>query len=298
MENITEALKMAGAVLLFVVALSVGMYVIQQSKTASDAVLYATDKYEFIDYTNELGTDSEIRAAQKRKVGIETIIPTLYKYATEKYTIIFKDGSGAKHNYNPTTGEFDGAEPEYMPLYYTTNANYEISWASDAYVNTYLAGKNTINNIAYTKGASEMTAICIFDENDEAKRRELFRGSQAERKKFLDVLIYGGRYLNPTYNTLGLATYDPTEKTFIEGMKQNHQSTTNLNLEVEDKNAFIKKYATSIFLEEIGEYNYALENIEEGTDEEHEDNYEVETNANSTSTRNTKRIITYTLIKK
>ena len=290
MENITEALKMASAVLLFIIALSVGMYVINQSKMASDAVLYATDKYEFIDYTDELGTDDEIRASQKRKVGIETIIPTLYKYATEKYTIIFKDGTNS--GYEPEKGTF-ATEPSYMRIYFTTNSNYDVTWRANRtetrkdYVNPYLDGKNKENDQTYPAIGSLATGICIFDEGDENSRQELFRGSQAERKKFLDALIYGGIYLNPKYNAYSTGS----SNTCDIRVKPMSKDTEGYDIKVEK--GLLEEFSQSVFLEEVGEYNYKVKQ----TDEEGDD-YESGEDTESTSTRNTKRIITYTLITK
>ena len=44
MENAVQALKMAFAVLVFVMALSFTVYVFTQARTASDSILYSIDE--------------------------------------------------------------------------------------------------------------------------------------------------------------------------------------------------------------------------------------------------------------
>ena len=86
MENATRALIMAFAVFIFVIALTVAMVSLNSVKRVSDAILYTKDETNYYTYTDVKG-----KAAQNRIVGLETIIPTLYKYYKENYTVVFKD---------------------------------------------------------------------------------------------------------------------------------------------------------------------------------------------------------------
>ena len=54
MENASDALKMAGAVLIFIIALTIVFSLISQIKTTSDSVLFNSDKLNY--YTWETGT--------------------------------------------------------------------------------------------------------------------------------------------------------------------------------------------------------------------------------------------------
>lgn len=91
MENAVEALKMAGSVLLFVLALSVAILAFSQTREAIDTVLkYSDREYWTIEddkrfYYLADGSDTE------RYVGLETIIPTIYRAYNESYKIIFKN---------------------------------------------------------------------------------------------------------------------------------------------------------------------------------------------------------------
>ena len=49
MENAVDALKIAFAVIVFVIALSIGMYMFTQAKVTSDIVLQKSDITEFME---------------------------------------------------------------------------------------------------------------------------------------------------------------------------------------------------------------------------------------------------------
>ena len=83
MENAVDALKMGFAVLVFTMALSLTLYMFSQARETADSVLHSSDMTAYMEY-DEATADSE-----NREVGLETIIPTLYRYYTENYTIIF-----------------------------------------------------------------------------------------------------------------------------------------------------------------------------------------------------------------
>ena len=84
MENSVEALKLAFAVFVFVLALSVTFMVISQAKRTADTTLYYTDKTNFQEaYHN--GTNI---------VGVDDLISTLFRYYKESLSITIKDRSG------------------------------------------------------------------------------------------------------------------------------------------------------------------------------------------------------------
>lgn len=85
MENAAEALKMAGAVLLFMIALTVSIVAFGQARQTADTVMINMDRETaYIDgqlYYKLEGTT--------RKVGLETIIPTLKRVFNEAYEVEF-----------------------------------------------------------------------------------------------------------------------------------------------------------------------------------------------------------------
>lgn len=95
-DNISNALLMAAAMLIFIIAVTVTFSLISQTKTTSDIVLYSYDDtkyydqgYENITYT--LADENDL----SRKVNMETIMPTVYRYIKEHYgvTIMKSDGT-------------------------------------------------------------------------------------------------------------------------------------------------------------------------------------------------------------
>lgn len=95
-DNISNALLMAAAMLIFIIAVTVTFSLISQTKTTADTVLYSYDDtkyydegYENITYT--LANEKNLN----RKVNMETIMPTVYRYIKEHYgvTIMKSDGT-------------------------------------------------------------------------------------------------------------------------------------------------------------------------------------------------------------
>ena len=106
MENAAEALKIAFSVIMFVLALGMGVSSFSDANRAVQVITDERDReieyiegytdYAYVQHTDEL----------TRIVGVETIIPTMYQAYRENFTIYFfkKDG-----------------EP--LPLYYKTNSH-------------------------------------------------------------------------------------------------------------------------------------------------------------------------------
>ena len=86
MENAVKALEYAFGMFVFIIALSLSIYIFSQAKETADAVFFYTDSRVFYEDT-EL-SDEEIEA-NGRIVSIETIIPTLYRDYKENYVIEF-----------------------------------------------------------------------------------------------------------------------------------------------------------------------------------------------------------------
>lgn len=91
-ENIADALKMAGSVLLFVIGLSIAILYFSQAREAIDSVLTYSDRESlsidgdprFYYLANANANDTS------RYVGIETIIPAIYRAYKENYKIVFE----------------------------------------------------------------------------------------------------------------------------------------------------------------------------------------------------------------
>lgn len=86
MENAAEALKMAAAVLIFVLALSISINAFGEARVASRTILDYKDR-EY-DYTYVEGSDTT-----QRIVGVDSIVPSIYKAYKENYKIVFENVS-------------------------------------------------------------------------------------------------------------------------------------------------------------------------------------------------------------
>ncbi len=84
MENATDALKMAGFVLIFVLALSISINAFGQARQTATTILEYQDREYDYTYVEDNGTTQRI-------VSAETIVPSIYKAYKENYKIVFKD---------------------------------------------------------------------------------------------------------------------------------------------------------------------------------------------------------------
>ena len=86
-DNITDALKMAAAVLVFVIALGVSISSFSQARQTIDTLLTYQDREYDYTYVEQNGTT-------QRVVGAETIIPVIYRSFKENYKIYFYEDAG------------------------------------------------------------------------------------------------------------------------------------------------------------------------------------------------------------
>lgn len=137
MENATEALLMAFAVLVFVIALSVTFSTLTQAKSTADVVLYYSDRENFQtlkDYKKEDYEDGG------RTVGIDTVIATIARSTKEKFSVkIIGDGKSNTEEYifeydaniyNTSTIK-EGVKKEYQEFLKNYNKD-------DKYIETYV----------------------------------------------------------------------------------------------------------------------------------------------------------------
>ena len=225
MENAVEAIKMAFAVIVFVMALTVSMFMLTQVKATSDVVLYTEDELNYYDYQGATGP-----GAENRIVGLETIIPTLYKYYKENYTVVFREG-----NYNAATGQFSNVS--YMKLY-ETPSNVNLWTSSYATLANEKYGEGTINTLRGNR------QIFSFDLDEETLRHEAWTGSNDKIKNNLDCFLTGEVYYNPNNNEEYI-DYGASKNVGVGG--------------------FIAKYGDSRFVETIGEYTYNSTQTEDST---------------------------------
>ncbi len=89
MENAVDALKIAFAVFVFVIAIGIAFTVFSQARAVADQVIYYTDKTNYEEYIPN-------NAENFRIVGLETVIPAIRRYISdnEGYSVEIRNASG------------------------------------------------------------------------------------------------------------------------------------------------------------------------------------------------------------
>lgn len=162
MENAVDALKMGFAIFVFTLALSLAMYMFTKARETANIVLQSSDVSKYIDYTDSSSINSGVLIEDDRIVGLETIIPTLYKYYKENYTVIFLKS--------------DGKTP--LDIYETQT---EPTLWSTGYTNKYYVDNQDLR-------------VCSFDVDEETRRHEPWTSSNATIKTNIDHFLKGGKY--------------------------------------------------------------------------------------------------------
>lgn len=224
MENAVDALKIAFAAIVFVLALTIGIAVFTQARTASDVILQGQDSTEYYEYIHAGIYDDEtgqwISTGDTRIVGIETVIPTLYRYYKENYTVVFLEADGTPMELYETMTEptlWSGSDPSKNTIAPIVSKYY------DGVLDVHVGVK------------SNDLKICSFDLDEETNRHEPWTGNaNTDSKKNLDAFINGEEFAFPSN----------------DGRVYKYKG-------------FINEHGDKKFREQMGEYNYDL-NVGEG----------------------------------
>ena len=229
MENATDALKMAAAVLIFVGALSLAMMSLTKAKQASQSLI-TTDEVSCYSYKSSF---SNVNFSSVREVGIDTVIPNIYSYYQNFNTILFYTASDS------TLGDI---KP--MVLYYTEALDYSNDGSTTQLDKSILRAAKVENS-----GISDGKAIYGLDINDERAREEPWANDSRFYKLFLDSLI--NCVDSPYY------TWSRNERISNHNNLGNHQISIKFTY---GNTAYKwKNFATNNkgrFIERIGRYNY------------------------------------------
>lgn len=88
MENAADALKIAFAIFVFVIAIAVTFSIISQAKSTADTVLYHSDETNFYEHVAS-GTGN-------REVSVKEVISTLYRYYKESVSVTINIGNESR----------------------------------------------------------------------------------------------------------------------------------------------------------------------------------------------------------
>lgn len=193
MENLSDALKMAAAVLIFAAALTITIYEFTIARTTSAAVMKGADNIN--SYYDNVNIESE------RIVNVNSVITNLYLYYKNYNTILFykagKASDGSLSNISKVT------------LYYTEVLE---------------------DNLNYSRLISDGRGIYGLDINDEQTRGEPWIGSGGNNemsKRFVDALIknvYTEEYSWSNQNINSKNSYDKSRKRLRIGFVYNNSN--------------------------------------------------------------------------
>lgn len=229
MDNATDALKMAAAVLIFVGALSLAMMSLTKAKQASQSLI-TTDEVSCYSYKSSF---SNVNFSSVREVGIDTVIPNIYSYYQNFNTILF---------YTASDSTLSDIKP--MVLYYTEALDYSNDGSTTQLDKSILRAAKVENS-----GISDGKAIYGLDINDERAREEPWANDSRFYKLFLDSLI--NCVDSPYY------TWSRNERISNHNNLGNHKISIKFTY---GNTAYKwKNFATNNkgrFIERIGRYNY------------------------------------------
>lgn len=167
-ENIADALKMAGSVLLFVMGLSIAILYFSQARESIDAVLSYSDRESLKIEDNPRFYYLSSKGAPNRYVGKETIIPALYRAYKENYKVVFK--------FNDNYYLFTNSDEELINEIDLANQSIDSDKASRQFLNGIIYGKDESGNeLDNTKFKEKFNvtpnSLCLYDylTNNEAK---------------------------------------------------------------------------------------------------------------------------------
>lgn len=86
MENAVQAIRMGFSMFIFALALTTSMYIFSICGNTAQAIVYYSDEANYYD---NISIKDEITTV--RKVGFDTVIPTLYRYYKENFSVKIYD---------------------------------------------------------------------------------------------------------------------------------------------------------------------------------------------------------------
>ena len=79
MENAADALKIAFAIFIFILAITITFSIISQAKSTADVVMYHSDETNFYEHLSS--------GKKNREVSLSDVISTLYRYYKESISV-------------------------------------------------------------------------------------------------------------------------------------------------------------------------------------------------------------------
>lgn len=182
MENASEAIKIAGSILLFVIAVSVIIFSFTNVRVTADTILdYRDRETVYIDgkyYYEASGTE--------RQVGLETVIPSIIRAYTENYKIVFVGLSSPIYKIKQNDGNI--IEKYSLDLESNINTPYEnVRLANNDQKSEFLCGILYHNYKTNEEDFNKKFGITVSDNSLYEQLNEQLKIKNKTIKEFLGV---------------------------------------------------------------------------------------------------------------
>lgn len=153
MENLTHAIYMAFAFLMFVIAFSVALFLVNGLNTTANTLVYTLDGDYYDSFALGEIIENNNERNRSRIVGVDTIIPTLYRYYKENFAVKILDTDGTLLQYFDTTTEGNVNEAKATAENLRTDEQkallslYDADNSGKAYSSCYMFGAPWLANI-------------------------------------------------------------------------------------------------------------------------------------------------------
>ena len=243
-ENASDALKMASAILLFVMALSLAIFSFSRVQSVSKITMSKLDSGKtFYDVDNIEYNGVKLNITSSKIVGVDTVIPMMYSYYDEGITILFY--SGRMNN----EGKIYDMKP--LPLYATET------------LDSRLQNSNLIDGNRYVYG---------LDLDDEMLRQEPWSYNRQFAMNFIRDIVNG---LHKDVNDDVMQKYSMSRMILkhSELNKRFNNNTMSIGAAYNSPSISGAYYTlnTSLldckgrFVERIGQYNYSATSVATNT---------------------------------
>ena len=162
MENVTEALKMAFGVMVFVIAITLTFSMVSQARQTSDIIFQIEDDSKY--FQEGLEGVTYLSAGQtEREVGWDTVVSTIYRYKVEDYGVTIIDDS--KSGSNKIIARFDYDTETKVQNWKSNERRY-----GDDQANPNNTLVNKLNKKVFTK-YNELSSLSRSDYYDDVFKR-------------------------------------------------------------------------------------------------------------------------------
>ena len=243
MENAAEALKMAAAILIFIIAIASTFSLFGTAKQTADSIITMRDKQAYLDsaevgngilYTStssvESGNAYGVNDKGDRIVSVDDVVSTILRYNKEKYGVTIIDNDGT------VLARFDSNTEDVMRQWYNISSGLD-EYIAKLNTNTNTNPNENVNNQYPTPNFSKETLEKIYkitvEGNSNIQCGAPWYGNDEQIRQRIACELSGNKYIynGQSFNSSNQSTHNKlletleNAKTIIEVTKEIDNST-------------------------------------------------------------------------